>query len=247
MSTYLSYPRRSLLEEWDELLKCSKKEIQELSQEWEAIFLKNKEISEGIKKEREKEEEELNKAMMKAGIEIYEYKRTSPKKVIGYKKWYKTNVIEVLHQRFPISPPGVPLARTLRKTVDGIELHNPDYGISIVQLHQNLLSILKTEEQKEKKNLDLLRASIEYATKNKIDISWLSTNAQVIEHVNEVAKNDYLKKELPDGTEVYLKHGCYECSTYYMGERRCSCGNRRISIEVEGDLLEGFHYYPEPY
>jgi len=73
------------------------------------------------------------------------------------------------------------------------------------------------------------------------------TTDQIIRTVNDYAKEKYLEENVPNGTEVYLKHGCDECSTYIMGEHRCSCGNRRISIVVEGNIIEGFDYYPEPY
>lgn len=73
------------------------------------------------------------------------------------------------------------------------------------------------------------------------------SSEQIIDKVNEYAKDKYLKENVPDGTEIYLKNICNECDTYIMDERRCSCGNRRIDIIVEGNIVDGFCHYPEPY
>jgi len=41
--------------------------------------------------------------------------------------------------------------------------------------------------------------------------------------------------------------GCDECSSYEVGERRCSCGNRRQSLSYFGDFKTGINIYAEAY
>jgi len=40
---------------------------------------------------------------------------------------------------------------------------------------------------------------------------------------------------------------CDECSTWVVGEKRCSCGNRRICWEVDGNFIDGFYNYSSAY
>lgn len=34
-----------------------------------------------------------------------------------------------------------------------------------------------------------------------------------------------------------------ECAGWQVGDRRCECGNRRVSIEVDGDEKTGYYAY----
>jgi len=38
----------------------------------------------------------------------------------------------------------------------------------------------------------------------------------------------------------YLSDGQEECLGWQIGDRRCDCGNRRVSIETYGDANTGF-------
>jgi len=40
---------------------------------------------------------------------------------------------------------------------------------------------------------------------------------------------------------------CSECSTWVVGEHRCSCGNRRMYWEIDGNFIDGFYNYPQAY
>ena len=40
---------------------------------------------------------------------------------------------------------------------------------------------------------------------------------------------------------------CENCRGYEVGSHRCECGNRRLSITVDGDFVNGFYAYPEAY
>lgn len=45
----------------------------------------------------------------------------------------------------------------------------------------------------------------------------------------------------------YLKHECSECEEWYPTAHRCSCGNRRIAYESEGESFKDLYIYPIAY
>lgn len=59
------------------------------------------------------------------------------------------------------------------------------------------------------------------------------------------AKDKYVADNYPDDEEVSFDQ-CDDCSTWVVGEHRCSCGNRRVSLCVEG-TFDNFYAYPEAY
>ena len=180
-------------------------------------------------------------------IDVYKYKTKGlfhEKK--GYQTWFKNNVVDVISKKYPYYSPCIPSAHTSEKIVDGIRLYNNQSPTNIVELYDKITNQYKQGKATVNKNNKLLIKSIEYANEHNIEIDDLPTD-YIIKRVEEYAKEKWLNENVPNGTEIYLKHACSECSTYIMGERRCSCGNRRISIVVEGNILEGFYYYPEPY
>lgn len=65
-----------------------------------------------------------------------------------------------------------------------------------------------------------------------------------LDAVAEAAKTAFILKEYPDGTEIDAGGQCDYCDSWTVGDRRCSCGNRRMYLEVEGNVLDGFTAYP---
>ena len=104
--------------------------------------------------------------------------------------------------------------------------------------------IAKIQKEKEKsdRQIRLVAKAMELAAK--WDIS-SKDNDELISYVTDRAKEEYLKENFPNGTEVYLKHACDSCSEWTVGEYRCSCGNRRIYLHCEGNILDGFDAWPE--
>jgi hypothetical protein len=62
----------------------------------------------------------------------------------------------------------------------------------------------------------------------------------------DAAAEAWMEKNYPAGTECALDNNICECESYTIGEKRCSCGNRRISAFAEyfGD---GFYLTLEAY
>jgi hypothetical protein len=247
MTVYKLFPKRELLKDWEKLLKCTRKEVEELLNEWKEIDKENLEKYKELNKEKSEKLLEMQEFMVSKGIEIFKYKKKGFfTEKNGFLPWYKKNVVDEITKKYPYYSSGVPYIHMESKEVNGVDLYNNQSPTDILQLFDRITHQYKIGISKLNKSNKLLIKSIEYASKFEIDIDELNTK-EIIEVVGEEAKRRYLEEELPEGSEVHLKHACYECNSYIVGERRCSCGNRRIDIQVEGDLLEGFYHYPEPY
>lgn len=243
-NTYKPFPKRELINEWNKLLKMNQEEVCALYEQWKLIDKENQEISKKLYEEKNNKIEEISKFLISKGIDPYKYKNILKRN--GYQTWYQNNIVKVISDKYPYYSYGLPNAHPGKKEVNGIELYCNKSPTTIVELYDMITRQYNNKMNEKNKNNKLLIKSIEYATLHNIDIEDL-TSDQIISTVCEYAKDEYLKENVPNGTEVYLKHACNECNTYIMGERRCSCGNRRIDIIVEGDIIEGFYYYPEPY
>lgn len=247
MAQYKKYPNSNLIRDWDKLIELTKEEVEKIYEEWKEVEKENKKISEENYNDKNTKLNEIAKYLISQGIDVYKYKRNSiiPEKT-GYQAWFQKNIADPISNKYPSFPPGFPYAHMDKKTINGIDVSNNQSPTNLVELHNRIKSQYNSRKKESEKVNKLLIKSIEYAAKNNINIDGVPSE-KIVEYVDEMAKQKYLEENLPPGTEVYLKHACDECSTYIMGDRRCSCGNRRISIEVEGDIIEGFYYYPEPY
>ena len=56
------------------------------------------------------------------------------------------------------------------------------------------------------------------------------------------ARDAWIASNFPDGTEVEHDQ-CNGCDTWTVGERRCFCGNRRMYLEIGGNVVDGFYGY----
>jgi hypothetical protein len=48
---------------------------------------------------------------------------------------------------------------------------------------------------------------------------------------------DQFLEEYPNGTEVEIDDNICECASWTVGENRCSCGARRIYLDVIDDMV----------
>lgn len=241
---YKTFPKRELISDWFKLLKLSREEVITLYDEWKLIDQENKEASKKLYEEKSNKIAEITQFLISKGVDPNKYKGILKKN--GYQAWYQKNIVEVISNKYPYYSSSMPVAHSGSKEVNGIELYCNQSPTTIVELYDKIIWQYNSKIKEKSKGNKLLIKSIEYASLHNIDIEDLDTDT-IIYRVSEHAKEKYIEESVPDGTEVYLKNECYECSTYIMGERRCSCGNRRISIMVEGDIIEGFYHYPEPY
>lgn len=247
MTQYKKYPKANLIREWDKLIELTKEEVEELYKEWKEIEQENQQIAKENSINKTAKLGEIVDYLKSQGIDVFKYKKNTiiPQKT-GYQAWFQKNVADPVSSEYPSFPPGFPYAHMGSVTINGIEVYNNQSPTNLVELHSRIQHQYNCQKEESEKTNQLLIKSIEYATKNGISVEGIPSD-KIVEHVNEAAKEKYLEENVPVGSEVYLKHACDECSTYIVGDRRCSCGNRRIYIEVEGDIIDGFYYYPEAY
>lgn len=65
---------------------------------------------------------------------------------------------------------------------------------------------------------------------------------KMIDAVEDIKRAEWVAENYPDGTEL-THDACSECSTWFVGEYRCSCGNRRMYLQVEGNAVNGYYAY----
>lgn len=246
MTTYKRYEQRGLLKDWEELVQMNREEVVRLEEEWEKVEKHNEEVYRNNIDLREQKTEEIAQNLKSAGVEVYRYSKRDPNKVLGYLAWFKNNVAEAVNNQYSLRKLELPRAYHETREVFGVKVLNSVSPIGIVRLYDIVTQRFEQGKKEIEEGSKLLQASIEYAKTNNIDIEDLTTK-QINREVDEYAKKRYLDENVPEGTQVELDHECEYCSTYTVGERRCDCGNRRICVEVGGDLLEGYYYYPEAY
>lgn len=105
--------------------------------------------------------------------------------------------------------------------------------------------IKEAEREKKKKDdeLLLLAKCLEIAKENNLTYS---SNDELIGLATELEREKYVSENFPDGTEMDHKC-CDSCGSWVIGERRCVCGNRRMELTIDGDILKGFWAYAEAY
>lgn len=245
MTLYKTFTSSDVVTNWEKLIKMTSSEVIELFDEWVETEKSNKGISNIMFQERTSKVEEAIAYMKSIGIDVYKYKKSGiiPTKN-GYQAWFKTNVADKIALQYPSNNRTMPYAQMGSKEVDGVTLSNNQSPINIVDLHGRLVHQYNSKKSQVDKTDKLLVKAITYATLHEIDIDDL-TPKQIIMVVDEQAKENYLKENVPVGTELHLKNECNECSSFTRGEHRCSCGNVRIQITVEGDLIDGYYHYTE--
>lgn len=244
---YKVFPKSNLIREWDELIKLNRDEVVKLYEEWKDIHEENEKKHKEMIEKRKGEIEEIATFLKSKGIDVYKYKRKGFfREKNGYMAWFRNNITKEIEKKYPSYRGSIPTAHFGEYEIDGIRVTNNQSPTNIVELYDRIKRQYHNKKEEELKNNKLLVKSIKYAEKHDIDIEYLNSK-EIISVVADYAKDKYLEEHVPDGSKIYLKHECDYCDTYIVGERRCSCGNRRIHIVVEGNLIDGFYHYPEGY
>lgn len=234
-------------ENWELLMSKTREEVEELLKEWEKADEHNKVVQGEVMEAYKEKMEEVQAFFKGLGIEIFKYKKKGYfTEKNGYVAWFEKNVHQPIKAYYPTSRPQYsPYGHMGRKLVQGVEVSNGQSPTPLLELYDRLSHQIKRAKEKEGKDLELYTKSVIYATEARLDVEGLSVK-EVIGMVDEHAKESYLKEHFPTG-KVIDHNACEYCSEYTMGERRCNCGNRRISVYVEGDIMNGFYEVVEPY
>lgn len=106
-----------------------------------------------------------------------------------------------------------------------------------------IAKIKAIEDKKLSESKELAEAILFYKEKN-----WSTENLssqEILDYVENYRRDKWIKENYPDGTE--MNHSCCDnCSSWTVGEHRCSCGNRRMSLIVEKSR-DGYYAYAEAY
>lgn len=224
---------------WETIQKIGFDKVVELVESWSETEKFNNDVS------------RFNMSLQLAGINVikeffkelklpYE-KKSTRNKFLGYTKEFST-MLEQLSKKYNTKSPIIPRISTI--TYNGKPL--VCNGDSLKLLKEAKLKMELSAQQEEKKT-NRFKTALKIAFDNQINIVDCPTEASVIATVDEFMKEKFIEENYSNGTEVYLKHTCDECSTWYVGERRCSCGNVRVELEVEGNFIDGYYAYPVRY
>ena len=131
-----------------------------------------------------------------------------------------------------------------------VKIDTREFSIDIKRTPQGIVDGIKTyiksntiKQNKEKKFDKLFKKAIILSTSFGIDATTYEDNEKLIQDVSEKAENKYIQENFPEGTELNIDC-CDHCDTWIVGEKRCSCENRRMYFEIDGNLLDGFNAYP---
>jgi hypothetical protein len=72
------------------------------------------------------------------------------------------------------------------------------------------------------------------------------TKQEAIEAFTKAAGDDFIEFDGQNCND-YLDDDADECAGWQVGDRRCDCGNRRVSIEVGGDEKDGYYAFASAY
>lgn len=107
------------------------------------------------------------------------------------------------------------------------------------QAHKRWVSVSSGEERAKKE----FSQALEWIVKNEYTPKATTREGVIAEVYNEAGKR-WLEENYPAGSEVSCP--CDECGTYIVGERRCNCGNIRVSVSVDG-VFGKFYVVTERY
>lgn len=244
---YMPMRDARIREDWEMLMSKRREEVEELLKEWLKADEHNKLVQSKLREDYKEKMDEVHAFFKSLGIEIFKYKKKGYfKEKNGYVAWFEKNIHQPIKMYYPMYRPDYsPYGHMGRKLVQGVEVSNGQSPTPLLELYDRLAHQLKRAKEKEGEALALYTKSVIYATEARLDVEGLTVK-EVIGMVDEHAKESYLKEHFPTG-KVIDHDACEYCSEYTMGERRCNCGNRRISVYVEGDIINGFYEVIEPY
>jgi len=148
------------------------------------------------------------------------------------KDWIPCSYIEEINQQIPISDNYDNYVSTVKASFD-----------SIKKEADNLLKKIAIQKQEDEKKLRESKEAAEailYCQNNNINTETLSL-AGIIDAAETHEQEKWVAENYPDGKTI--SHSCCDnCSKWTIGEHRCSCGNRRMNLAVEGKGSNRYAY-----
>lgn len=238
---YKQFENVNILKDFKALLSMTDEQIQSLSDKWEQTQKENEQIF--------KDNLSIRDAFLKEVIALFEkagIKMVNRGLKIEYSPLYKKIIKDIPHAPLiPISP-FYHHNSSISVDIDGLKFEFSTMNIrSLKEYHKNFIYRYNQCKKAYDLSKSILVASIEYCVKNNLDITGKSEK-EIVEFTDENARNDFISKKYPEGTIISIDDNICDCETWTVGDHRCSCGNRRISLNIEGNIL-GYYAVPEAY
>lgn len=249
MKSYKTYENSNLIKDYARLLKMTKEEVKNIVKEWEEIRLYNSSTYIENNKEYTEEVKSIANDLDSKGIFVYKSLKRGQKER-DFTSWFNTNIAAPLKHRYYLTRfPGEPRTTCYVPIDFKVEIDS----VTIPRINSsNLLDIWNAVHRYYKIGIEQIRKTnenyqkcIKFAIENDILVDIDSTPNEIITKVTEIASQKWLNGTYHEGESISIDC-CDDCDTYYYGEHRCSCGNRRISTYVEGTIGD-FYLVAEAY
>lgn len=247
MKSYQQYKDAELcnISNWHKLIKLKREEVVALHDAWKATEKLNKEIYEENKTIRANIAQSVEKILTENGIEykvkFYFGSRSKKKFQPFYEKF-----IEHISGLNSYIPHYFPYAHMGEAEIQGVKVSNCCSPTPVLGLYDGLTRQVEQTLKRERVNENHFIECVKQAALNNLDIQNLNKE-EIVGKVEEFLKDKFMREEYPDGTQVEIDDNHCECESYNIGDRRCECGNRRISAYIEGNCLNGYYLTTEPY
>jgi hypothetical protein len=235
--SYEQYDRAELIHPagWKALAALSQQEVQALENAWNKT------------KERNEKAARINKDIIdnssKEILSFLEGKGYVLKKNKRYLPWVEKNIIAPNRDMFKY-PPAYPVVHCCRGEVDGVSISISNSPSYLNEVWGTIKRKLRYADEIKKQKDKMLVASIKEAIQLDIDLTGKSTE-EIIEIVDNIVREKAKKLLMIDGDEIFF-NDC-ECRLYRIGETRCSCGDKRVSAEIVGNVMTGFYLQLDAY
>ena len=233
------YPNKKILKNVDDLLKMSDEELKELDTVWTEIKKENSSIFDMNGELFEEKINEINAYLTKENIQTRNINNSR-------KAWFRNNIYLELQKNYRKLAPEYPIYECWDKKYtlnSGIQVQLTNYLYSLVEIKKYLKNQIESKLKFMPSNTKVSLYQ-NYANQHNIELPFISSAVEIIKTVEKVAKERYLKENYPDGTTIDLEGNCSECNEYVVGDSRCSCGNIRVHLEIDGNALTGYFVNP---
>lgn len=217
----------------EEMLNVSDEEVAQIEDNWKLTAKENDTIWKQNRQVRLNLIQETEDLFALIGLPTY---KKSPRsgKVIGEHKEFKAilKAIDIKCGRFPRQ---MPFPHEIRVCGENYRSHKSPVTLTeLVAMGKDHRRLKLEREQRSK--ADFAKAA---ALASTYGISL--DDPDLYNKVVAADREAFREKNYPEGTDV--DHSCCDtCSSWTVGDHRCSCGNRRMSLTIEGNIGNWYAY-----
>jgi len=159
----------------------------------------------------------------------------------GTLAFFKNFLKEIENATVPRSEPCKP--RYNGFIIDG-EYHRSNRSpVTLSALATMAVNYKEQKKKRDEKSNAALRKAIQILVEKGIDVP--DDNTKTVNLVDEILRKEFVENEFAKGDIIDAP--CDECGEWEIGSHRCNCGNRRISLTVDGNIIDGYYGYAEAY